>query len=442
MLLPEQQEFFRFFGLTPPPGMSAEGAQRFIDAYLKDPGRQKLWRQRPSAPAAATPAEVRPPPPPAPRAPPPAAARPPLAAAPGHRPVTVHTGAHMARRFEFTGSGGEYFGIWIVNLLLTILTLGIYSAWAKVRRLQYFYRHTELAGAGFDYHGSPLAILKGRLIALGLFLLYNISFQFSMLLGLVTLLVLAAALPWLLRSSFRFRLRNSSYRGLRFRFGDGVPGAYVTFLLWPLITLFTFYLATPWFHRQLKAYQHGNSFFGKTGFAFGASAWQFYREYLLIGLLLSAVLLVPSLMLAGPSADLLRAVLEGGAGTPADPQAFAGLFAMLLIATVGGLLLVMPMFQARMQNLVWNHTTLGEHRFESQASTWPLFAIQFTNAVLIIVTFGFFTPWARVRVARYRIQALSLIVAGSLDTFIADQEPEPGAAGEETADLLDFDIAL
>src|SRR5688572_25368406 len=51
---------------------------------------------------------------------------------------------------QFTGTGREYFQIWIVNLLLTIVTLGIYSAWAKVRRLQYFYRHTRLAGAGFD----------------------------------------------------------------------------------------------------------------------------------------------------------------------------------------------------------------------------------------------------------------------------------------------------
>ena len=72
-----------------------------------------------------------------------------------------------AEPVSFTGTGGEYFKIWIVNLALTIVTLGVYSAWAKVRRLQYFYRHTRLAGAGFDYHGDPIAILKGRIIARG-----------------------------------------------------------------------------------------------------------------------------------------------------------------------------------------------------------------------------------------------------------------------------------
>ena len=72
-------------------------------------------------------------------------------------------------RFTFGGTGSEYFRIWVVNILLTVLTLGIYSAWAKVRRMQYFYRNTRLAGAGFDYHAEPLAILKGRIIAAMLF---------------------------------------------------------------------------------------------------------------------------------------------------------------------------------------------------------------------------------------------------------------------------------
>jgi uncharacterized membrane protein YjgN (DUF898 family) len=61
--------------------------------------------------------------------------------------------------FEFRGSGAEYFRIWIVNLLLTIVTLGIYSAWAKVRRLRYFYGNTYLDGHSFEFHGRPLAIL-------------------------------------------------------------------------------------------------------------------------------------------------------------------------------------------------------------------------------------------------------------------------------------------
>ena len=66
---------------------------------------------------------------------------------------------------EFTAHAGEYFRIWIVNLALTIVTLGIYSAWAKVRKRRYFYGHTRIDGEAFEYRANPLAILKGRLIA-------------------------------------------------------------------------------------------------------------------------------------------------------------------------------------------------------------------------------------------------------------------------------------
>src|SRR3954471_16873506 len=66
---------------------------------------------------------------------------------------------------EFTATGGEYFRIWIVNLALTVITLGLYSPWAKVRRKRYFYEHTMLGGEAFDYRGKPIAILKGRLVA-------------------------------------------------------------------------------------------------------------------------------------------------------------------------------------------------------------------------------------------------------------------------------------
>src|SRR5260370_8359218 len=65
---------------------------------------------------------------------------------------------------EFTADAGEYFRIWIVNLALAIVTLGIYSAWAKVRKRRYFYGHTRVDGDTFDYRPNPIAILKRRLI--------------------------------------------------------------------------------------------------------------------------------------------------------------------------------------------------------------------------------------------------------------------------------------
>src|SRR3984957_8946537 len=190
--------------------------------------------------------------------------------------------AHFAPQpLRFTGSGAEYFGIWIVNLLLTIVTLGIYSAWAKVRRLKYFYRHTELAASSFDFHGSLIRILFGRVLALAMLIGYNVSVRLHSPLTLVVIVVLAIALPWLLRNSLRFRLYNSSWRGTRFHFRGGVGGSYRVFLLNGFLTLITAYIMMPFAHQRLKAYQHDNTWFGRTQCSFHARAGQFYAIYLL-----------------------------------------------------------------------------------------------------------------------------------------------------------------
>jgi uncharacterized membrane protein YjgN (DUF898 family) len=129
--------------------------------------------------------------------------------------------------FGFSGSGAEYFRIWIVNLLLTVATFGIYSAWAKTRRLQYFYRNTHLAGASFDFRGNPKAILHGRLLAVALAAAYHYAFGFSATAGAVTVGLLLLGLPFVMRSALRFRLSNTWYRGLPFGFAGGVKGAYL-----------------------------------------------------------------------------------------------------------------------------------------------------------------------------------------------------------------------
>jgi uncharacterized membrane protein YjgN (DUF898 family) len=339
--------------------------------------------------------------------------------------------------FRFTGSGGEYFRIWIVNMLLTVLTLGIYSAWAKVRRLQYFYQHTEVAGSRFDYHGSPLSILKGRLIALALLLAYQFSIDISVLAYFVTLAALLGLLPWLLRNSFRVRLRNSSYRNLRFSFRGGNQEAYKVFLAWPLLSFVTANLLAPVVHQRLKRYQHGQAWFGHTPFSFHATEGQFYRIYgLIFALALGAVVLIGGFAASGvidfPSSF-------GGKPNPAQVAVISGLVVAVMLAFT---LLLGPLFTAMIANLVWNGTRLGEHRFESRLHPVGLMWIGLGNFALVLLTLGLYMPWAMVRLARYRADHLSLLPARDVDGFLAEQTQDIGAIGEETAEMFDFDIGL
>ena len=186
---------------------------------------------------------------------------------------------------EFTGSGSEYFRIWIVNLLLIMLTLGIYYPWAKVRKLRYFHGNTSIAGHALDFHGEPRKMLRGSMLAGILFALYSQALEYSATAGLVGALLVSAIWPVLLRSAMQFRLANTSWRGLRLSFAGNTGGAYkavaVPLLLsllplalgaygdtddariteWDLLkaiglSWLVLLLSLPYFYWRLKKYQH------------------------------------------------------------------------------------------------------------------------------------------------------------------------------------------
>jgi uncharacterized membrane protein YjgN (DUF898 family) len=348
--------------------------------------------------------------------------------------------ARAPQPLHFTGNGAEYFGIWIVNLLLTIVTLGVYSAWAKVRRLQYFYRHTEVAGSSFDFHGAPIRILIGRVIALGILIAYNLSVRLHSRLTIVILVGIAVIMPWLLRNSFRFRLYNSSWRGTRFHFRGTAAGAYRVFLLNGLLTVITLYVMAPFAHQRLKAYQHGNSWFGRTRCSFHARAGQFYVIYLL---LLAAIVVFAIVLgvsgIGGALAALSQAQRPGGHSNPhAAWRALLLLYGVLVFMAIS----IGPAFHALITNLIWNNTRLGEHRVECGISPVGLIWIGLSNFVLVVLTLGLFTPWAMVRLTKFQVESVRLLPASDLQEFVAAEPEAIGAVGEEAATAFDFDISL
>lgn len=343
-------------------------------------------------------------------------------------------------RLSFSGRGADYFRIWIVNIALSLLTLGIYSAWAKVRRLKYFHLNTALAGGSFDFHGPPLAILRGRIIAVALLVAYQLAGVVSVEAALAAMVLLALVFPWLAVRSLRFRLHNSSYRGLRFSFRGSMRQGYRYFLLFPLLALATLYLLAPLAHQRIRRYQHGNSHYADTPFSFTAGSGAFFVLYLktlgLFVVLAAAVIFSGTLL--RPNLVALLATQETG-----NPDVFATLVLGIMLALyLLSFLLLGPWFSARLQNLVWRHTTLGPHAFTSDVRARALFWIYLTNFLGIVATLGLFKPFADIRLARYRLGHIALVPDGELDTFLSDRQQAVGATGAEAADLFDFDISF
>jgi uncharacterized membrane protein YjgN (DUF898 family) len=349
-------------------------------------------------------------------------------------------------QLTFTGSGKEYFRIWIVNLLLTVATLGIYSAWAKVRRLQYFDRNTRLGNASFDFSGDPRAILKGRLLAVALLGLYHYAFGFSLTFGMALAAVLALALPFLLRGALRFRLANTHYRGLRFGFDGAVGGAYRVYLppvvtvllpgvlvsLNPQSTLMLLlpmaYLAWPLMYGHMKRYQQRYLRYGDQRAQFEVPARSFFRPYLWAALLVLAALV-------GAVALAVLAVR--------GPRGFAPDWLLITVPIIYiSILATIPLLQARISNLVWSNTSWPGLRIHSSLRFWGMLKLQAANTLLTLLTLGLYRPFAVVRVYRYRLAHLGVQASGRFDDIVASAVPrQGGGAGDGAADFLGIDLS-
>ena len=358
-----------------------------------------------------------------------------------------------SHRFTFTGSGKEYFRIWIVNLCLSIATLGIYSAWAKVRRQQYFNRNTHLGGAVFDFHGDPKAILKGRIIGVILLAAYHYAFGFSKIFGIAVICVLLLSLPWMMRSALRFRLRNTSYRGLRFDFGGSVPGAYRAYFPVMLLVLvpaaivaadpalfkwfwlsFLLYLAWPFLHASIKRYQHGHLEYGSSRTTYTASTGDFFAIYffaVLIGFFAVAIVGVLVALGAVATGDKLR-----------GEWMFWIPFGLTLALAYFTYLVSGPYLQARIYNLVWSGTRFSKVEIQSDLRAKAYIKLQTSNAILTLLSLGLYRPFAVVRAYRYRLAHMSVHTAGAFDHLSSGvRRRVGGASGDGAADFLDFDLS-
>lgn len=348
-----------------------------------------------------------------------------------HSPAHYEEPRTVRHRPEFSGRAGEYFGIWFVNLLLSIVTLGIYSAWAKVRTERYFYGNTRLAGSSFEYLASPVSILKGRLIAYAVVIAIGLSSRFSPGLYLVLILAVGALMPALLVWSMRFRARNSAWRGLSFRFDNGAGEAYGPFLLWPWLSGLTMSLLYPAMKLRQHEFVVEGHRYGIKRFSFKGQSGSYYGPYVVAaGIVIGAIVLA----VVGTGLASGSGLFDRSAGTVAAVGAILGFYALLF-----GLMIYL---RVRYTNLMWNNTRLLAHRFESTLRVRDMMWIYASNLVAIVCTIGLAVPWAMVRLARYRADHFCLLATGDIDEFVAASESRAGATGAELVDALDMGMDI
>ncbi|MCC5807943.1 MAG: DUF898 domain-containing protein [Opitutales bacterium] len=345
---------------------------------------------------------------------------------------------------RFTGGGGEYFRIWIVNLFLSLVTLGIFIPWAKVRTRRYFYRNTLLDGHAFDYTADPRKLLIGYLIVGAALLIYGFGEFVAVWIPLLLFVVFAALYPWVRWKSLRFFAAYSTYRHIPLRFTGTAGGAYAAFLGWPALAVVTAGILGPYAAFRARAYYFENFRYGDARSRFSATAGYFYRVYLLGGLAIFGGLFAVS-MLVGALVAVVAATaggVEDYGGTGMPPLLV--LVPMLLIYPA--LFLGIAVIRVFILNYCWSSTALrtpaGRVRFVSSIHPVRYGWILSTNLILTILTLGIYLPWAKVRLHRYRLECLEVINAPNLESITGAGREEVAAVGESAADWLDIDFGL
>ena len=392
------------------------------------------------------------------------------------------------KSFSFEGSSGEFFRIWIVNIALTILTLGIYSAWAKVRTNRYIYANTYLNGSNFEYNADPIKILKGRLVVVGVYVVFLIFSDYLMMYKVAGAIALFAflAMPWLMRQAVSFKLRNTSYRNIPFKYTGKTSEFYLFFLIHTPLNIVTLFLAFPYSYAKFKKLVIGKSEYGQGRFNFEGTAGEVYSIYILIfvwsilfmmgmvmffsvvGMVIGGLIgsdelstINETAQMGSILADLNTTTLDinttmmdvnGSVGVDGnvtygeDDMGGRGLIALLGLGVMMIIYLPLIFWQkgfsdGYFSNYVRNFSMLDSSPLKGTMSPFKLGMISLSNTIVIILSLGLLYPWAKIRYLRYKLENTHF-KCSDYEQFESLGYETGSTVGEEMVDFFDIGVGV
>ncbi|MEY4893459.1 MAG: hypothetical protein RL751_269 [Bacteroidota bacterium] len=315
---------------------------------------------------------------------------------------TLQTESTQAYQLEFKGQGAEFFGILIVNWILTAVTLGFYYPWARVKQLQYMYSHTTLNNESFHFSGTGAELFKGFIKLVGFYILLMIiafiMIQIHPILALLTVyLVVFAIVPFVLHSSLRYHMSRTSYRGIRFGYRGDRKELTLQFFKDAFLTIITFGIYGSWLAMNLRSYTHRHFRYGNVSFSNEAKG----ADYFILNL----------------KGTLLTAITFG-------------IYAFWWQKDI---------FNYYIDNMKLEQ---GEHKvqFSSSATGGAFFKLLFVNVLLLIFTLGIAAAWIEMRTMRFIFSHIHLSGDIDLSAISQTEEEYKDALGEDAMDFLNIDI--
>lgn len=343
--------------------------------------------------------------------------------------------AHLIVPVWFTGSGKEYFRIWAVDALLTVVTLSLYAPFARARRLRYFYANTVVGYDPLGFHGNPWTMLRWHLAIVVFTFTIWAAFRLGTSLAWQSLALVVLVVPAFWHAALRYRLDHTGWRGTRLSFHGSRIGAYLSLMpttvpmfavlvMWPrwsqsapgqgmVASLLVMAAALPWTLFLAARYVQSGLGFARQRAELHLKPWVFYQ------------LSFKVFWLALPCVWLLT--------TPTPVR--------VGVACAWLMWVVLPSIACWRQNLLWSHTRSQRLRFRSHLRWGALCRLQASNAIRILLTLGLYWPYARVRTARLRLESISVQIEGDADQWQSRlRATGQGVLGEDSVDFLGIDV--
>ena len=280
-----------------------------------------------------------------------------------------------------------------------------------MRRKCYFYGSTLLDVSAFEYTGNSVAILKGRLLVLAVFVICSLSQEIVPLLSLALALGVLAIMPWIIQRALQFNARNSLHRNVRFGFHGGKMQIFGVLLNAVLLVPVTLGIGYPWYLAMKRRLFVENSSFGSARFAFAATTGEYYAaamkiSFAFFGFLAGSIVtlgigLLPFYLPLRAYAEVVLARPPGRTTLAAGSSRFALL------------------------------------RLDRGRPVRPVFR----QCAGVLLSLGLLVPWAAIRSARRKLEA-SRCTRRRARQLPRRRRAGVGAVGDEAGELPGFDFGL
>jgi uncharacterized membrane protein YjgN (DUF898 family) len=309
---------------------------------------------------------------------------------------------------RFLGKGSEYFGIIIVNWLLTLITLGIYYPWARARKIKYLYGATALDEDRFAFHGAGKEMFRGFIkvvlfwiILMGIAILANryvmVDPMLSLIFILVFYLLFFAIIPLIIHGAYRYRMSRTTWRGIRFGYRGTRKQLYLNFLKGVGLSIITLGIYSAWFEINMRKYLVGNVRAGDVEFKY-----------------------------SGNGGDLFVINLLGY---------------ILTVFTLG-------ICYFRWERDLWNYyiDNISLHKgdksmqLKSSVTAVGIFKLRFVNLLLTVFTLGLGYAWVQIRTRKYFTETIHIEGDINLNEIAQTEDVYTDAMFEDAGDFFDIDI--